>query len=86
MNVGDTLQAISQAGLTVTTAEGALKVHPAEKITPELATDIKANKVGIIKILHEDEEMERTGVIQSERQVFELAREYFGLEQNGEPK
>jgi hypothetical protein len=27
----------------------------------------------------EDEEMQRTGIIQSERQVFELAREHFGL-------
>jgi hypothetical protein len=27
----------------------------------------------------EDEEMRRTGIIQSERQVFELAREHFGL-------
>jgi hypothetical protein len=28
----------------------------------------------------EDEEMKRTGIIQSERQVFELAREHFGLD------
>jgi hypothetical protein len=27
----------------------------------------------------EDEEMHRTGIIQSERQVFEIAREYFGF-------
>jgi hypothetical protein len=26
----------------------------------------------------EDEEMRLTGIIQSERQVFEMAREYFG--------
>jgi hypothetical protein len=31
----------------------------------------------------ENEEMRRTGMIQSERQVFELAREYFGLEERG---
>ena len=30
----------------------------------------------------EDEELRRTGIIQSERQVFEMAREHFGL--NGE--
>jgi hypothetical protein len=29
--------------------------------------------------MREDEEMHRTGSIQSERQVFELAREHFGL-------
>jgi hypothetical protein len=31
----------------------------------------------------EDEEMQRTGIIQSERQVFELAREHFGLNEKG---
>jgi hypothetical protein len=31
------------------------------------------------KIAREDEEMRRTGIIQSERQVFELACEYFGF-------
>ncbi len=34
--------------------------------------------------LREDEEFRRTGVIQSERQAFEMAREHFGLdERNG---
>ncbi len=33
----------------------------------------------IIQIMREDEEMRRTGIIQSERQVFGLAREHFGL-------
>jgi hypothetical protein len=31
----------------------------------------------------EDEEMRRTGTIQAERQVFELAREYFGANEKG---
>ena len=31
----------------------------------------------------EDEEMRRTGINQSERQVFDLAREHFGLRQEG---
>jgi hypothetical protein len=30
--------------------------------------------------MREDEEMRRTGIIQSERQVFEMAYEYFGLD------
>lgn len=83
MSVGDTLEAISSAGLTVTAgdAEDTLKVSPVEGITAELAAEIKAHKSGIIKVLREDEEMERTGVIQSERQVFDLARKYFGLEE-----
>ena len=32
----------------------------------------------IIRVMREDEEMHRTGIIQAERQVFGLAREYFG--------
>jgi hypothetical protein len=33
--------------------------------------------------MREDEDLRRTGIIQSERQVLELAREYFGLEKRG---
>ena len=33
----------------------------------------------------EDKEMRRTGIIQSGRQVFELAREYFGLDRGPAP-
>jgi hypothetical protein len=32
--------------------------------------------------MREDEQMRRTGIIQSEYQVFGLAREYFGLDEN----
>jgi hypothetical protein len=82
LSVGDTLYAISEAGLTVRTSmtEDTLKVYPGEGMSPELATAIKEYKAEIIKIVREDEEMRRTGVIQSERQVFEMAREYFGLD------
>ena len=82
MTVGDTLYAISDAGLTVRTSmtEAILKVYPAERIYPELAAAIKTHKAAIIQVMREDEEMRRTGVIQSERQVFEMAREYFGLD------
>jgi len=83
LSVGDTLYAISEAGLTLTASktEGTLKVYPAKNITPELAAAIKKHKADIIRILHEDEEMRRTGIIQSERQVFELVREHFGVNQ-----
>ena len=82
MSVGDTLYAISEAGLTLTASntEDTLKVYPAQNITPELAAAIKEHKADIIRILREDEAMRRTGTIQSKRQVFELAREYFGLD------
>jgi hypothetical protein len=82
LSVGDTLYAISEAGLTVTSSmtEDTLKVYPARRLTPELTAAIKEHKAGIIKVLREDEEMRRTGIIQSERQIFEMAREYFGLD------
>jgi hypothetical protein len=82
LSVGDVLFAISVAGLSLTASEtdDTLKVYPAENITPELAAAIKEYKSEIIRITREDEEMRRTGIIQSERQVFEMAREYFGLD------
>ena len=75
------MHAISEAGLTLEASEAGntLKVYPAERISPELAAAIKEHKTDILRIVQEDEEMRRTGVIQSERQVFEMAREYFGL-------
>jgi hypothetical protein len=81
LSVGDVLLTISEAGLTLraSKAEDALKVYPAERISPELAAAIKMHKADIIKVIREDEEMRRTGIIQSERQVFEMAREYFGF-------
>ena len=46
----------------------------------------RSTKADIIRIMREDEEMQRTGIIQSERQVFELAREHFGLNaKDGKP-
>jgi len=60
--------------------EDTLKVYPAEKISPELAAAIKAHKADIIRVMREDEEMRRTGIIQCERQVFEMVREYFGFD------
>ena len=64
--------------LTASKSDDTLKVYPAENITPELAAAIKEYKSEVIRITREDEEMRRTGIIQSERQIFDLAREYFG--------
>jgi hypothetical protein len=85
LSVGDTLYAISEAGLTLKASktENTLRVYPAENITPELAAATKEHKADIIRIVREDEEMGRTGIIQSERQVFEMAREHFGLNDEG---
>ena len=82
MSVGDVLFAAAQAGLTLKAGmtEDTLKAYPAARLTAELATAIKEHKAEIIRIVREDELMRRTGVIQSKRQVFEMAREYFGLD------
>lgn len=82
MSIGDVLFAISEAGLTLRTSktEDILKVYPVESISPELAVAIKAHRAAIIKVHREHEEMRRTGMIQSERQVFDMAYEYFGLD------
>jgi hypothetical protein len=82
LSIGDVLFAISEVGLTLRTnkTEDTLKVYPAERLTPDLAAAIKEHKADIIQVMREDEELRRTGVIQSERQVFEMAREYFGLD------
>jgi hypothetical protein len=80
LSVGNVLLAISSAGLTLAPGKtgGTLKVYPAKDITLELAVRIREHKAEIVQIMREDEEMRRTGIIQSQRQVFELAREFFG--------
>ena len=85
MSVGDVLFAVSEAGLTLKASktEDTLKVYPAANISPELAGAIKEHKADIICIMREDEEMRRTGIIQSERQVFDLAREFFRVNEKG---
>ena len=79
MNVRDTLYANSESLLTLKTSitKDNLKAYAAENITPELSAAIKEHKADIIRILREDEEYRRTGIIQCERQVFDLARNCF---------
>jgi hypothetical protein len=83
LSIGDVLFAISEAGLTLrmNKTEDTLKVYPAERLTPDLAAAIKDHKADIIQVMREDEELRRTGIIQSERQVFEMAHDYFGLDE-----
>jgi len=85
LSVGDILFAISEAGLTLKASKtkDTLKVYPLEKLTPELAVAIKEHKEDIIRIMREDEEMRRTGIIQSERQASDLVHEFFGLTEMG---
>jgi hypothetical protein len=87
LSVGDVLFAISEAGLSLTASktDDTLRVYLAEDITPELAAAIKEYKSEIMHITREDEQMRRTGIIQSERQVFDLAQDFFGKDRQGGP-
>jgi hypothetical protein len=82
MLVGELLYQIDKAGVLLSyfADEDRLNAKPTAALTPELIAEIREHKLEIIKIMREDEEMRRTGCIQSERQVFDLAREHFGLD------
>jgi hypothetical protein len=86
MHVGELLYRISEAGITLTCGriEDRLNAKPTSALTPELIEGIKEHKMEIIRIMREDEEMRRTGRIVCERQVFELAREHFGLNEKAD--
>jgi hypothetical protein len=81
LSVRDVMFAVAAAGLTlkVSMTEDILRAYPAARLTEVLAAAIKEHKADIIQIMREDELMRHTGVIQSERQVIEMSREYFGL-------
>ena len=80
MVLGELLYRISEAGIVLTCGrEGdRLNARPASALTPELMEEIREHKMDIIRVMREDEEMRRTGIIQAERQDFDLAHEYFG--------
>ncbi|CAA9302824.1 MAG: hypothetical protein AVDCRST_MAG93-4721 [uncultured Chloroflexia bacterium] len=86
MNVRDLLIEIAERGITLACGrtEDRLNAKPTAALTSELIAQIREHKQEIIEIMREDERrredrlLEQTGIIQSERQVFELAREFFG--------
>jgi hypothetical protein len=86
MDVRDLLVEIAERGITLTCGrtEDRLNAKPTSVLTPELIAEIKEHKGEIIEIMREDERkredraLEETGIIQGERQVFEMARAYFG--------
>jgi hypothetical protein len=85
MHVGELLYQVAKRGVTLRCGrtEDRLYYSPAGVLPPELIAELKEHKAEIIRIMHEDEEFRRTGIVQSERQVFEMAREYFGLNEKG---
>ena len=81
MHVAEVLFEISRRGIALRCGrtEDQLNAKPTSALTPELIEGIRAHKMEIIKIVREDGEMRRSDIVQSERQVFDLAREFFGL-------
>ena len=79
MHVGELLYRIAQQGVTLRCGRTEDRLHytPAGTLPPALIAELKAHKQEVIQILREDDEYRRTGIIQCERQVFEMAREYF---------
>jgi TubC N-terminal docking domain len=80
MLVGKLLDQIYEAGIVLSyfPEEDRLNARPTAALTPELVNQIREHRTEIIRIM-QDEEMRRTGIIQSKYQVFGLAREFFGL-------
>ena len=80
MHVGELLYQIAEQSITLRCGrtEDRLSYSPAGALPPGLVAELKEHKQEVIRILREDEAFKRTGRIQSERQVFDLAREFFG--------
>jgi TubC N-terminal docking domain len=91
MDVHDLLIEITECGITLTCgrAEDRLNAKPTSALTPELVAEIREHKQEIIAVmrkeerLREDKRLEETDLIQSEWQVFEMARAHFGCEDRG---
>ena len=82
MRVGELLYQIAEHGVTLRCgrSEDFLHYAPAGGLPPDLVAELKEHKPEVIRILREDEEYCRTGIVQCERQVFDLARNHFGEE------
>jgi hypothetical protein len=80
MRVGELLYRVADHGVTLRCGRTEDRLHysPSGALPPDLVAELKEHKQEVIRIMREDEEYRRTGVIQSERQVSELAQDYFG--------
>jgi hypothetical protein len=85
MHVGELLFQIAEQGVTLQCGKTEDRLHymPAGALPPSLIAELKAHKPEVIQILREDEEYHRTDIIQCERQVFGLARDYFREDDRG---
>ncbi len=80
MHVGELLYQIAEHGVTLRCGRTEDRLHysPSGALPLDLVAELKEHKQEVIRIMREDEEYRRTGVIQSERQVFDVAQDYFG--------
>ena len=80
MRVGELLYRISEQGVTLHCGRTEDRLHyaPAGALPQDLVAELKKHRQEVIQILRQAEEYRRTGIIQCERQVFDLARDYFG--------
>ena len=80
MHIGEVLYRVAEHGVTLRCGRTEDRLHytPAGALPPHLVEKLKEHKLEIIQILREDEEYRRTGLIQCERQVLDLARNCFG--------
>lgn len=80
MRLNKLLTEIDERGTTLRCGrtEDRLNASPAAILTPQLIAEVRNHKAEIIRVMREDNALQRTGVIQSERQVFEMARERVG--------
>jgi TubC N-terminal docking domain len=78
--VSELLSRIDERGVTLRCEHNDDRLHysPRGALPPDIVAELKERKEEVIRILREDDEYERTGIIQAERHVFDLAREYFG--------
>ena len=85
MRVGELLFRIAEHDVTLRCGRTEDRLHyaPAGALSDELVGELKEHKMEIIQILREDEEYRRTGILQNERQVFDLTRERFRLRGEG---
>ena len=85
MRVGELLDLIDRAGITLSyfAEEDRLNSKPASALTPGMIEELRLHKKEIIQIMREDEELRKTGIIRSERQVFDLAHECLGTAEKG---
>lgn len=60
-----------------------MRVSSAQKLTPDLASDIREHKDALVRVTLKDQRLRETNVIQSEWQVFELAYAHLAERRKG---